>query len=406
MQRRPNVRTKDRVTTASRLSRPQSFSKDSLLLSSLEGISASRILCTSLSRAALAVSLAQQCPSAEITCCFQDVFLAEQARSEVAKSKAGASCRQVSIVCGTDFPSGPFDLACLPFLKNGEAELTRELMQQAFDRLEIGGRLIVSTDNPRDSWLHEQVQATFGKVVKQLHSHGMVYSVSKLKPLKRVRDFTAEFAFRDDGRLIKAVSRPGVFSHRELDVGARALLEATASDQAVRPGMRILDIGCGAGTVGIALALRAAGVHVHAVDSNPRALQCTMRGAEQNGLRIIDQLPKADARKTKTQTLIDPLKISEPITSTISTQLDDAGNVPQPGTFDLVLANPPYYSNWAIATIFVEAAARALKPNGRMYLVTKHSDWYLNNLPFVLSDIQTRDVRGYSIVTGRPRKPR
>jgi hypothetical protein len=41
---------------------------------------------------------------------------------------------------------------------------------------------------------------------------------------------------------------------------------------------------------------------------------------------------------------------------------------------DLVLANPPYFSGFRIARAFVQAAARALKPSGRIYRVAKALD--------------------------------
>jgi len=85
--------------------------------------------------------------------------------------------------------------------------------------------------------------------------------------------------------------------------------------------------------------------------------------------------------------------------SSVSVQLDANGHIAQPGSFDLVVANPPYYSDWAITAIFVEAAARALRPGGKLFLVTKNANWYRNNLPFVLSQIEVQKVREYSIVT-------
>ncbi|MBC7820297.1 MAG: methyltransferase, partial [Planctomycetaceae bacterium] len=102
---------------------------------------------------------------------------------------------------------------------------------------------------------------------------------------------------------------------------------------------------------------------------------------------------------------VKPVPREDPVAkdegSTLSIQLDATGHVRYPGTFDLVLANPPYYSNWAITAIFVEAAARALKPGGRLFLVTKSPNWYRNNLPFVLSDVDILPIREYSIVTAR-----
>jgi 16S rRNA (guanine1207-N2)-methyltransferase len=416
-------------------------SKDSVLMSVVDEIEGERILCSSLTRAPLAAAIADRLPESSVVCFYLDIFLAEQARQQVCEGRPN-----LSIVCETDLPAGEFDTVAFPFLKQGEAELTRELMQQGYERLKLGGKMFVSTNNPRDKWIKEQLEMLFDKVATQPHTHGLIYSATKTESLKRVRDFTAEFAFRDGERIVKAISRPSVFSHRELDVGSRALLEATLTPtKVVRAGMRILDIGCGAGTVGIALALRASRVHVHAVDSNPRALQCTIRSAELNGLRVLNRLPKlapvvfptkgelsktlamkAAAQKAATEKTaameatakevkglpkgssasdINGADIAETddTISTLSTQLDAEGLIPLPGTFDLVLANPPYYSNWAIAKIFVEAAARALKPGGKLFLVTKNGEWYLNNLPFVLTEVAAREVRDYVIITAKQR---
>ena len=362
-------------------------SKESLLLDALDDVLGHRVLCTSLRRGQFAAAVADRSPDNEVTCFFLDVFLAKQTLDEI-----GPKRHNVSVVCETDFPEGPFDTVAMPFLKTGEAELTRELLQQAQERLDIGGRLIVSTDNPNDTWLHEQLQLIFEKVTRRPEPRGVLYLALKTHALRRVRNFTANFAFRDGKRLVRIVSRPSVFSHRKLDIGARALIEAVASTRAVQPGSRILDLGCGSGVVGIALALRKPGVHVHAMDSNPRALQCALHGAELNGLTVVNQPVKSDVQG-------DSVPDDEP--SSLSIQLDATGHVCKPGSFDLVVANPPYYSNWAITAIFVEAAARALKPGGRLFLVTKNANWYRNNLPFVLSDVEVHPLREYSIVTGR-----
>lgn len=395
-------------------------------MSVVDEIEGEHILCSSLTRAPLAAAIADRLPESRVVCFYLDVFLAEQARQQVSVGRPN-----LSIVCETDLPEGEFDTVAFPFLKQGEAELTRELMQQGHQRLKLGGKMFVSTNNPRDKWVKEQLETLFDKVATRTHTHGLIYSATKMEPLKRVRDFTAEFAFRDGEHIVKAISRPSVFSHRELDVGSRALLEATLDPaKVVRGGMRILDIGCGAGTVGIALALRAPRVHVHAVDSNPRALQCTIRSAELNGIRVLNRLPKpqsiefptkaeisqAIAKKAaaKKSCAIDgnsaesdglPSSVAEveDERSTLSAQLDAEGLIPLPGTFDLVMANPPYYSNWAIAKIFVEGAARALKPGGKLFLVTKNAEWYLNNLPFVLTNVEAREVRDYVIITAKQR---
>lgn len=361
------------------------MSKESLLLTALDDVVGSRVLCTSLSRGRFAAAVAQRSPDISVTCFFLDVYLAQQARNELRPAHPN-----VSVICEADFPDGPFDTVALPFLKNGEGELTRELLQQAHERLNVGGRLIATTDNPDDDWLHDQLQLLFDKVTRRRQSRGVVYLATKTKPLRRVRDFTAYFAFRDGKQLVRAVTRPSVFSHRKLDVGARSLLEATAAARVVRPGSYVLDLGCGSGSIGIALALRKPGVHVHAVDSNPRALQCTLHGAELNGLNVVERIPA---------------KLDPKGTSSLSIQLEASGHVHHAGRFDLVVANPPYYSNWAITAIFIEAAARALKTGGRLFLVTKNPNWYRSNLHFVLSDVEIEPVRDYAIVSARQLGP-
>ena len=44
------------------------------------------------------------------------------------------------------------------------------------------------------------------------------------------------------------------------------------------------------------------------------------------------------------------------------------------GSFDVVLANPPYYAQGSIIRHFIESGYAALKPGGVLYLVTKQVD--------------------------------
>ena len=43
------------------------------------------------------------------------------------------------------------------------------------------------------------------------------------------------------------------------------------------------------------------------------------------------------------------------------------------GTFDIFVGNPPYYSDYRIAEVFLETAQRALKPGGVCYTVVKNA---------------------------------
>jgi 16S rRNA (guanine1207-N2)-methyltransferase len=42
------------------------------------------------------------------------------------------------------------------------------------------------------------------------------------------------------------------------------------------------------------------------------------------------------------------------------------------GTFDVFVGNPPYYSDYRIAEVFLETAVSALKPGGVCYTVVKN----------------------------------
>ena len=231
--------------------------------------------------------------------------------------------------------------------------------------------MIVSTDNDEDQWIHNELRELFPKVTRRpIRKQGTLYFATKVKPLKKVRDFDCEFAFRDRERLIYAYSRPGVFSHRHIDPGARALMNTMT----VKPGMKILDLGSGAGTVTLAAAFAAENVTVHAVDSNARAIQSLERGIAKN------EAPG------------------------ITYALDAEGQSPASDEFDLALANPPYFSNYAIADLFLDTAHRALKPKAKILIVTKTPNWFVERMPLWYADVEVAEHNDYWIVTGKKRK--
>jgi 16S rRNA (guanine1207-N2)-methyltransferase len=211
----------------------------------------------------------------------------------------------------------------------------------------------------------------FGAVTRRVAERGVVYLARKSEALKKVRNFACEFAFRDQGRLIRVYSRPGVFSHRRIDAGARQVLNAME----VREGDKVLDVGCGSGVLGLAAALRAPGVEVLAVDSNARAVECTGIGARANGL------------------------------ANLRTELNASGDYPGPGTFQLALANPPYYAAFQIARHFLQSAAAALAPGGRIVVVAKFPEWYEEHAPEWFEQVEIEPSKEYWIIRGVKRRP-
>jgi 16S rRNA G1207 methylase RsmC len=315
-------------------------------------------LVLSQGRAQLATELLRLPGTGQVSAWYMDLFYADLAQASVQASSSQASSSQgsansVRIVCSADLPEDPLDAVFMPVSARSEAELTRDLLQQAHQRLITGGLFMTAVDNPRDQWLREQLSGMFEKVSCTDAPGGRVYSCRKTRPLKKVKNFEAEIVFRDEAQLIKLVSRPGVFSHRHVDPGARQLLQMME----IEPGQRVLDLGCGCGTIALAAALRAADVQVIAVDCNARAIACTQRGAELNGI------------------------------SALETRLNYDGQLGLDGTIDVVLANPPYYSDFAIADRMLAASLAALRPGGAVLLVNKHPQWYEERLPASFEDV-------------------
>ena len=156
---------------------------------------------------------------------------------------------------------------------------------------------------------------------------------------------------------------------RSLDGGARALINTME----VRDGDRILDLGCGSGVVAFAAAFRAQRVSLVAVDSHARAVECTIQGAQLNSL------------------------------DNVTVVLNANGQVPGPGTFDLALGNPPYYSDYRIAEVFVQGARRALKPGGKLLIVAKSYAWYETRMPELFDDVKLHEHKQYTVVEGTQR---
>ncbi len=270
------------------------------------------------------------------------------------------------ILCVADIPDQDLDLCLVPLSSSGEQELARDHLQQHYNALRVGGTLIASVDNPKDRWVHELLKTYERSVRVRPFEDAVVYLVEKTKPLKKLKDFSCQLAFRDCDELIQLVTRPGVFSHRQLDNGARQLLDAVD----VYPEARLIDIGCGSGSVALGLAKRDASARVHAVDSNARALWCVAKGMELNGI------------------------------SNLSLELNATGSYRDPGSYDMALANPPYFGNFLIAEKFLIAAHAALRPGGRLVLVTKQPSWYQENMPRWFLDSEVFASRRYHIASG------
>lgn len=272
----------------------------------------------------------------------------------------------VELFCMPDLPDKQYSTIVLPTDFRSSSEMARDLLQQIGNRLKPNGRLVISTNNPKDHWLGAHLKKAFGKTTVIPHDRGICYVARANETQVKQKSFDAEFAFRDNETLIPCASRPGVFSHRRIDPGARALIKSLGS--LPRPPKRIVELGCGSGAVSVAAALRFPEATVLAVDSHVRAVQATERTAALNSVENLQVLLTSD------------------------------GEVPDPGSYDLFLGNPPYYSDYRISEVFLQAAESALRIGGRAHVVTKLKEWHHNRMIEIFADGDSEPIGDYHVI--------
>ena len=186
----------------------------------------------------------------------------------------------------------------------------------------------------------------------------------------RVRDFSATWpASVPGGQKLMLTSFPGCFCHRRVDDGGLALAEVVSRELSDKNPRAILDMGCGCGLVGFLVAARQkVPVRLVMVDSHTRAVEAAKLNAEKLGIP------------------------AEVILSDngIPAQMD--------GTFDVFVGNPPYYSDYRIADIFLETAQRALKFGGVCYTVCKNADGLEPVQRRYFPEVEIIRRRGYAVL--------
>ncbi len=199
--------------------------------------------------------------------------------------------------------------------------------------LKNGGKLYVTGAKDRGILsIGKHMQEQFGNVETLLigKGHRVLRSVGTDVSRPSISPSTTE------GMIHQA---PTVFADSKLDEGTRLLLEAME----VRVTDEALDIGCGAGFVGLHIAQRTSEGHVTMVDASLAALAASQQAIAESGLSNVRVLPSDGVQAVQTQ------------------------------RFDLVATNPPFHQGGlqttAIAESFIRGAAQVLRPQGRFYLV-------------------------------------
>ena len=236
----------------------------------------------------------------------------------------------------------------------------------------------------------------------------------------RVRDFSAVWpASVPGGQKLMLTSFPGCFCHRRVDDGGLALAEVVArelsanssldgsprsalsanspldgrgvsprrprSARRAAPTMNILDMGCGCGLVGFLVASSLSDSHEAPGTSSAAAPhESTVR------LVMVDSHTRAvEAANLNAGKLGIPAEVI----------LSDNGTPAQmDGSFDVFVGNPPYYSDYRIADIFLETARRALKYGGVCYTVCKNADGLEPVQRRYFPEVEIIRRRGYAVL--------
>ncbi len=310
-----------------------------------------------------AATLVGLCPKGEIIAYQMDLHQAGRLQEELALAGQIASIETKPDLW--DLPA-EFQTVLFPVAMHGERELKLDLLDQAQHILKPKGLLIALSEYRRDDLLPKAIKKHFGKCSETPSGReGSIFWAVRDKDKPRRRHEVTFHARIGEGPSHSFVSRPGVFSYGRMDDGARALLEVAAIER----GQTILDLGCGVGTNGIIASDRAGtDASIAFIDSNVRAIALAEQNAAANGLT----------------------NFSCRATATMEGLLRSS--------FDVILANPPYFAASAIAKMFIDGSQPLLKEGGRFYLVTKQVEHVAPLMVEVFGEVEAYEHRGYTVV--------
>jgi 16S rRNA (guanine1207-N2)-methyltransferase len=298
----------------------------------------------------------------DTTCYHMDLYQAERLRVELAERGLGARI----VVAGDlwDLPVA-FQTVLYPTAQGDERELKIDMVEQALPILRPGGALIVTSPYRGDQLFPALLKKVFGRHHATTTAEGAVLWCHRQGDRPRRRHEVTFSARTGKGPSLRFLSRPGVFSYGRFDAGARALVETMIIEE----GDKVIDIGCGCGTNGVFAGRRSGPAgHVVFVDSNVRAVALADYNARANGLCSFEAVASHGMEKLPA------------------------------GGFDVALANPPYYAQGSIAHFFIERARVLLRPEGRLYVVTKQADQIGPYIADHFGRTEVIDRRGYAVL--------
>lgn len=320
----------------------------SLLLAHTQPQEDARLLLLEGNDGWLGSEIAPQVPKGEVLSLSRDVREVRAAQKRLAPIPNAAAGFEV-------YPaSGDWDLVLLTIPK--ERRYARTLLLAAWEALKPGGKLLLAGPTRKGAKaVITDAERLFGNVaVLGYRQHQRVAACTRgdSLPAPLPEEFqqpgvapgtTHTFRVERPEGTLTIASHPGIFSWQALDEGTALLL----AHLEIQAGMRVWDVGCGSGILGLAAALAGAS-EVFMSDVNLLAVVYAQVNAAANQLEAGTTIFPADG--------LCPLPSHQ-----------------GPPPFDLILSNPAFHLGQAVdrgmADAIITQAASTLAPTGRLLIV-------------------------------------
>jgi len=169
---------------------------------------------------------------------------------------------------------------------------------------------------------------------------------------------------------LQFVSYTSLFSGSEVDEGTRLLLEHLR----IPDEGEVLDVGCGFGVIGVAVASVAPRLRVYMVDVNPLAVKVSKLNAKLN--RVEDR---------------------------VVVVLGDAYEPFKGKRFDAIYSNPPLAAGMEVVERIVLGAVHHLKSGGwAQFVLAKGGERILSKARDVYKRVEKVSKKGYTLIYAEP----
>jgi 16S rRNA (guanine1207-N2)-methyltransferase len=286
--------------------------------------------------------------------------------------------------------AAPVSNAALALIRLPTDRVSTELViGEAFRTLAIGGQCFLAGANDEGAKPAARLlEACFGNVQVEAQRAGHRLLVARKVSDEPSASWTpspwqdVQHRQRIDGPMdpstgepLAVWSRPGVFSWEHADEATTLLADRLD----VQPGERVIDLGCGAGALGVLAAKCNAGAPVLLLDADSEALRCARWTAESAGV-------------------LAPQGAVQVRASDVAAAASERVHV--------VITNPPFHvgkaTNLQVPQAFIDEAHAQLLPGGRLLLVANRTLPYERLMAERFGNVHTlHDGRRFKVLAAR-----